>query len=146
MNKINLSKALGLGFSQVANKTEISNYFSRGTQLSTKHTEVFTSLFREDNLNAPISWDSMVTNSTTSPFSDKLMMFHTQMLTQASVAFYGAALSVSMRKDLATQYLRLMGEILQYAEDGANIMINNGWLERPPEADNRDDLASGKKK
>jgi hypothetical protein len=72
----------------------------------------------------------MVTNSTTSPFSDKLMMFHTQVLIQASIAFYGAALSVSMRKDLASHYLRLTGEVLLYAEDGTNIMINNGWLEK----------------
>jgi hypothetical protein len=146
MNKMYLGKALTLGFSQVANTTEVRNYMSRGTQLSTKHTEVFNSVFREDNLNTPISWDSMVTNSTISPFSDKLMMFHTQLLTQASVAFYGAGLAVSMRRDLASQYLRLSGELLQYAEDGANIMINNGWLEKPPSGDNRSDLASGKKK
>jgi hypothetical protein len=146
MNKINLSKALGLGFSQVANSEEVRNYMSRGTQLSTKHTEVFNSIFREDNLNAPISWDSMVTNSTTSPFSDKLMMFHTQFLTQANIAFYGAGLATSMRKDLGVHYLRLIGEVLQYAEDGANIMINNGWMEKPPTAENRSALASGKKK
>jgi hypothetical protein len=146
MNKMNLGKAMTLGFSQTANKQEVRNYMSRGTQLSTKHTEIFTSVFREDNLNAPCSWDSMVTNSTTSPFSDKLIMFHTQIHTQASIAFFGAALAVCMRKDLATQYLRLTGEVLQYAEDGANIMIDNGWLEEPPSADNRSDLASGKRK
>jgi hypothetical protein len=49
MNKLNLSKALGLGFSQVANTEEVRNYMSRGTPLSTKHTEVFNSLFHEDN-------------------------------------------------------------------------------------------------
>lgn len=146
MNKINVSKALGIGFSQVANTKEVRDYMSRGTQMSSKHTEVFNSLFREDNLNAPISWDSMVNNSTTSPFSDKLIMFHTQELTQASIAFYGAGLSASLRKDLGTHYLRLIGEVLLYSEDGANIMINNGWLEKPPTADNRDALASGKKK
>jgi hypothetical protein len=74
MNKMNLGKAITLGFAQVANTSEVRKFLSRGTQLSAKHTEVFDSLFREDDLNTPISCDSMITNSTTSPFSDKLMM------------------------------------------------------------------------
>lgn len=146
MNKIHVSKALGLGFSQVANSEEVRNYMTRGTLLSIKHSEVFNSLFQEDYLNSPISWDSMVTNSTTSPFSDKLMMFHIQLLTQASIAFYGAGLATSKRKDLGIHYLRLIGEVMKYAEDGANIMINNVWMEEPPTADNREDLTTGEKK
>ncbi|WP_462413724.1 hypothetical protein [Neobacillus sp. Marseille-QA0830] len=27
-----------------------------------------------------------------------------------------------------------------YAEDGANIMIKHGWLEEPPQADDREEL------
>jgi nitrogen fixation protein len=37
-----------------------------------------------------------------------------------------------------------MAEILQYAEDGANIMIDNGWREQPPQAPDRDQLANQK--
>jgi hypothetical protein len=36
-----------------------------------------------------------------------------------------------MRRDLATQYTRLTSEMEQYREDGANILINNGWMEQP---------------
>jgi len=36
-----------------------------------------------------------------------------------------------------------MAEIGAYAEDGANIMIDNGWLEQPPGAADRDLLAKG---
>jgi hypothetical protein len=39
--------------------------------------------------------------------------------------------------DLAAQYHRLMAEIEQFAEDGANIMIEKGWLEQPPKAPDR---------
>ncbi|WP_307273476.1 DUF3231 family protein [Peribacillus sp. V2I11] len=36
-----------------------------------------------------------------------------------------------------------MAEIVQYVEGGANIMINNGWLEQPPQTpDRRDQLAN----
>jgi hypothetical protein len=146
VHKIHLSKAMKLGFSQTANSEDVRDYMSRGNHLSSKHTEVFTSVFREDNLEAPMSWDSMVTSSTVSPFSDKLIMYHTQIHSQACVAFFGASLAVCMRKDLATHYLRLLTEVLKYAEDGANIMISYGWMEKPPTADNRSDLASGKKK
>jgi hypothetical protein len=30
-----------------------------------------------------------------------------------------------------------MAETAQFAEDGANIVIENGWLEEQPHADNR---------
>ncbi|RXT02821.1 DUF3231 family protein [Ammoniphilus sp. CFH 90114] len=145
MNKTVMGKAMVLGFGQVAQSKDVREYLMRGTQLSSKHLEIFSSLLHEDNLPSPPSWDSEVTNSTISPFSDKLIMFHTGVLTQTAVAFYGAALAVSMRRDLATQYTRLTAEMEQYGEDGANILINNGWMEQPPTADDRVTLASGKK-
>jgi hypothetical protein len=145
MNKMVMQKALLLGFSQVAKANDVREYLMRGTQLTSKHVEIFSSLLHEDNLPSPPSWDSEVTNVTTAPFSDKLLMFHAGFLTQTAVAFYGAALAVSMRRDLATQYTRLTSEMEQYGEDGANILINNEWMEQPPTADDRVTLASGKK-
>jgi hypothetical protein len=145
MNKMTMQKALLLGFSQVAQAKDVREYLMRGTQLTSKHVEIFSSLLHEDNLPSPPSWDSEVTNVTTAPFSDRLMMFHTVFLTQSAVAFYGAALAVSMRRDLSTHYTRLTSEMEQYGEDGANILINNGWMEQPPTADDRIALASGKK-
>jgi hypothetical protein len=43
-------------------------------------------------------------------------------------------LTVSMRKDLAVIYARLIAEIINYEELGVNILINRGWLEQeqPP--------------
>lgn len=137
MNKMVMQKALLLGFSQVAQANDVRDYLIRGNQLTSKHVEIFSSLLHEDNLPSPPLWDSEVTNVTTAPFSDKLMMFHAGVLTQTAVAFYGAALAVSMRRDLATQYTRLTAEMEQYGEDGANILINHGWLEQPPTADDR---------
>jgi spore coat protein CotF len=146
MNKTYLSKALQLGFSQVANNGEVREYFLRGVTISSKHTEVFSSIFSEDHLNFPISWDSTVTNSTNTPFSDKLMMCHIGFLTSSAIAFYGAALAVSQRRDLAMHYTRLTAELMKYSEDGTNMMIKYGWMEKPPTADDRIALAKGKKK
>ncbi|MGZ4164351.1 MAG: DUF3231 family protein [Tumebacillaceae bacterium] len=34
-----------------------------------------------------------------------------------------------------------MLEVAQYADDGAAMMIDNGWLEAPPQAEDRNKLA-----
>jgi hypothetical protein len=68
-------------------------------------------------------------------------MFHISAMIAAGIGNYGAAMSASPRKDIGIKYASLIPEIALYAEDGANIMINNSWLEEPPMADDRDQLA-----
>ncbi|MBM7692476.1 hypothetical protein JOC77_001906 [Peribacillus deserti] len=46
---------------------------------------------------------------------------------------YGLAIGSSMRRDFGALYNRLIAEIQLYGEDGAQIMIHNGWLESPPQ-------------
>ena len=36
--------------------------------------------------------------------------------------------------------MSLIPEVSLYAEDGANIMIKHGWMEEPPQADDRNEL------
>jgi hypothetical protein len=50
---------------------------------------------------------------------------------------------LSPRHDLGSIYVRLSAEVSQFVEDGANIMIENGWLEQPPQASDRDQLVNG---
>ncbi|UKS28100.1 DUF3231 family protein [Paenibacillus sp. HWE-109] len=140
MNKTYLSKAISMAFAQVANDEKVKRYLQRGLKLSTKITEVFNSFFLESNLNFPVSWESMVTNSTTSPFSDKLIMFHIGFLSSAAVGFYGAGQATCMRRDLSAQYLKLIGEQLLFSEDGAELMLERGWFEKPPMAEDRNAL------
>ncbi|MGM0900814.1 MAG: DUF3231 family protein [Bacillota bacterium] len=143
MNKMHLHVALKVGFSQVAASEKVRKYIQRGTQISTKHIGAFDAIFREEKLNSPISWSSYVTDSKTSPFSDKFMMYQVQLSSQIAVAFYGTALSVTSRRDLALQYVMFTAELAKYAEDGANLMIENGWLEEPPLAPDRRTLTKG---
>jgi hypothetical protein len=116
----------------------------RGLDIANKHIKIFESVFKEDKLNSPISWQSMITNSTSMTFSDKYMMYQIQLSTQLSLSYYGSTLSVNSRRDIGADYLRLILELLQFAEDGANLMIKNGWLEQPPAASDRESLAKGK--
>jgi hypothetical protein len=144
MNKMNLHVALKVGFSQVAASDKVRKFIKRGMEISNKHLGIFLTIFNEEKLNSPVSWQSLVTDSTITPFSDKFMMYQVQLSTQLAIAFYGAALSVTSRRDLALQYGLLTSELANYGEDGTNLMIDNGWLEEPPRATDRRALTKGK--
>ncbi|MFD1038920.1 DUF3231 family protein [Virgibacillus byunsanensis] len=137
-----LGQAIIAGYSQVATSKEVRKYFERGRDISGKHTEIFTSILRTNYLSGgAILLTSEVTDSTTPPFSDKLMMYFVTVLIASGIGQYGVAMSTSPRHDLGVHYTRLIAEIAHYSDDGANIMINNGWMEQPPMAVNRKELA-----
>jgi hypothetical protein len=128
------------GFSQVAKDKDVKQFFVKGLEVGNKHIRLFRGKLEESKLPAPMGWDSEITNSTSHTFSDKLMMFFTSGLISLSVGFYGTAVSQSPRGDISAMYNRLSLEVQMYSEDGANIMIKNGWLEQPPMASDRDEL------
>jgi spore coat protein CotF len=137
-----LGQALITGFSQVAKSKEVRRYFERGREIAGKHFEIFTSLLQEDYSSAGVlNLTSDVTDSKIAPFSDKLMMYHIAALIASGIGQYGVAMASSPRHDLGVHYGRLTTEIGHYADDGANIMINNGWMEQPPVAADRKVLA-----
>lgn len=136
-----IGKTLLIGFSQVADHQKIREYFVRGRDIATKHVEVFTSFLQKDQVNTPSTWESAVSSSTVAPFSDKLMMYHVSMLNTAGTGNYGASIAGSMRTDISAAYTRLMAEVGRYAVDGAKLMIDHEWMEKPPQAPDRDALA-----
>lgn len=137
-----LGRTFTMGLSQVAQSEQVRDYMIRGRNISDKHVEIFCSLLSEEFLPSASSWSTVPTDSTNSPFSDKLMMFHITTLNSAGIAHYGRGIGLSSRRDLGGIFSRLMLEVSAYAEDGANIMIDNGWLEQPPQAPDRDKLVN----
>lgn len=135
-----LGKALMMGFAQTSSSDDIIQYTIRGRDISTKHVEVFSSLLHDDNLPAPFTLEGTVSNSTIAPFSDKLMLFHTAFLSGLGLGNYGAAIAACTRRDLVTEYVRLAAEVGTYTDDGAELMIKNGWMEKIPGAVERDAL------
>ncbi|WP_169823063.1 DUF3231 family protein [Anaerobacillus alkalilacustris] len=131
-----IGKSLITGFSQVAKSPQVRDYFLRGKKIATKHIEIFSLLLQSSDLPASMAADTVVFPSNESPFSDKLMMFHINAMIAIGIGKYGLAMSVSARHDLAFQYGRLIAEIGAYVEDGADIMIENQWLEQPPQVPN----------
>jgi hypothetical protein len=138
-----IGKTLIMGFAQTAYHKEVKEYFLRGKQIAQKHIDIFSSFLKKEDLPAPMSWDTSLTDSTITAFSDKLMMFHVSAMSAAGIGNYGASISGSPRRDLGLRYASLIPEIALYAEDGANIMIKHGWLEEPPQTDDRDHLIKG---
>jgi hypothetical protein len=51
-------------------------------------------------------------------------------------------MAVNGRRDLALMYAKSLKDISDFVNDAADIMIENGWMETPPEAADREDLAS----
>jgi hypothetical protein len=135
-----ISEALLLGFAQTAQSEENRRHFKRGMEIARKSMEVFQSVFSQEHLPTPTSWDTEVLDSKEAPFSDKLMMYHAASVTAAALGNYGGAISLSIRRDIVTHYTRLISEAAQYAEDNVQMMIEQGWLEQPPQADNRTEL------
>ncbi|MEH7299133.1 DUF3231 family protein [Neobacillus drentensis] len=145
MQRNPLGVAALTGFSQVAKDKDVKQFFLKGLDVGNKHINLFRGKLEESKLPVPMGWDSEITNSTTHTFSDKLMMFYTSGLIALSVDYYGTAVSQSPRGDLSTMYYRLSLEVQMYAEDGANIMIKNRWLEQPSMASDRDELVRKRK-
>ncbi|MDR6879496.1 DUF3231 family protein [Bacillus sp. 3255] len=139
------SKAVLIGFSQVAKSKEVKAYFLRGKEIATKHYEIFSKMLQKENLSSPPIFDPLVSTSTIAPFSDKLMMFHKLDMFAMRIRAYGNALSMCARHDVAEKLGRLTLEVGNFVEDGANIMIEHGWLEQPPQAADRDALVSNNK-
>ena len=136
-----LGRSLLMGFSQVAKTKAVREYFVRGRNIADKHVELFGSILSLEYLPSSSAWDTLPTDSTVAPFSEKLMMFHTITLIGAGVGHYGTSLGTSMRSDLSLHFTRIMAEVMKYAADGARLMIKQGWLEQPPHAVDRDKLA-----
>ena len=135
-----LGKALVMGFAQVAQSQKVRQFMERGKDISHKHVKIFSDYLLQTDLPVPISHDHDVTDSTEQTFSDKLMMFHVTALITAGVGNYGIAMGSSPRRDLGLTFARLQAEVALYGEDGAEIMIDNSWLEEPPQAEDRRQL------
>jgi hypothetical protein len=145
IKSINMAKALFTGFSQVTKTEEVTQFLTDALAVLRKHIEIFFSVLNEDNLTTPAHWDSDVTTSTVSPFSDKFILYHTGVLLQAALGYYGSGMATSMRPDLVTQYARTIPEDLKQGSDWAHIMIKHGWLEQVPQAPDRKEIVSEKK-
>lgn len=134
------SKALILGFRQGAGNQKVKKYLERGEKINQKHIELLSNKLTVDHVPAPSLIDHLVTTSVTPVFSDKLMVFHKIDMFSMKVREYANGASLNGRRDVGALYAKCQLDVSLYVEDGANILIEHGWMEQPPEVVNRDYL------
>ena len=134
-----VGKAFITGLAQVAKSEEIRNYLLRGKALSEKFISLFCNVLAKEDVSTPPSYDSeVISNITESPFSDKMMLFHINLLNLGGFGNFGMAISASQRMDLTFLYTKALLQVGMYSKAGANLMVKNGWLEQPPTAQKLD--------
>ncbi|MDR3588011.1 MAG: DUF3231 family protein [Desulfosporosinus sp.] len=134
-------RALILGLCQVAKSPQVKDFMYRGKNTITYHFDGFSSLLIGEDIPVPSTSESFVTDSTVSPFSEKLMMFQAMSMCIVAVSVDGYAITSSLRSDLIAKHVKYAAEILKYASDGEKLMINNGWQEQPPQVVRHEELA-----
>jgi hypothetical protein len=135
-----IGSSLALGFSQVTKDRKIKDHCIKGMNIAKDNIETFSKLLEKDFLNAPTSWNISVTTSTESPFSDKLISFHMSALSAYGIARYGLSASQCFRSDVTLSFVKAAASASMYGKDWVDIILDNAWLERIPEAADRKEL------
>jgi hypothetical protein len=139
-----MAKSLSIAFSQVTQSKEVRKFLEGSEKASDGQIQTLSKIMKKDNLPVPKPWETEVTTSTDSPFSDKLMLYHIGFLFQAAQAYHGTGLAAAMRTDLVTTYESNILKTLMITKEWFNIMVQNKWLEQPPLAPNREEIAKEK--
>ncbi len=136
------SKALIMAFAQVAKDEKIKELFESGRDGTQKNVEHYMNMLLKENLPAPTFLDDLVTASKFSPFSDKLMLYHKMDMFTMKIRAFGNSLAVNGRHDIGALYTKSFMKVGVFVENAAKIMIEKGWMEQPPYAIDRKNLAS----
>ncbi|WP_442598798.1 DUF3231 family protein [Neobacillus sp. D3-1R] len=139
------SKALLTAFGQVAKMEKARKFFLKGEEITAKSIERYMRQLHNNDLPSPSLLDHLVTKSTIAPFSDKLMIFHKVDMFSMKIRAFGNSLAVNGRRDIGLMYLKSLTNISLFVEDGANMLIEHGWMEQPPDAVDRQSLCKDRR-
>lgn len=129
------------GFIQTSRDKEVKEYLKKGKKLSEKQITAFNNVLVKDDAfpTYPVSME--VTASTIAPFSEKLMLFFISSSNSVGLSTLCQAITMSTRKDLAVHYMLFVTEIMKYGASGLKLLVERGWMEQPPQQDDRKDLS-----
>ncbi|MFC7394036.1 DUF3231 family protein [Scopulibacillus cellulosilyticus] len=139
----NIGIQLITGFAQCAKNKEVKDYFVKGKEISKKIIKELEEKMLQSDISFSAASGNFVTNSTKSPFSDKLMMFCIFLLNSFGLGSQSFGAIFSLRNDLTLKMALMAKNIYFYAEDGIKIMIKNGWLDQPPQMADRNKIIRG---
>ncbi|MCC5802286.1 DUF3231 family protein [Rossellomorea vietnamensis] len=129
------------GFIQTSRDKEVKEYLKKGKKLSEKQITAFNNVLVKDDAfpTYPVSME--VTDSTIAPFSEKLMLFFISSSNSVGLSTLCHAITMSTRKDLAVHYMLFVTEIMKYGAAGLKLLVERGWMEQPPQQEDRKDLS-----
>lgn len=123
------------GFGQTADKKEVRDFMEKAGKLSEKIVNTLTKFLTSSQLPSPMPSETQVFSSSQPPFSDRRMMYQLTTLTAAGLSDYATSLATSLRNDLKRQYLDFLDDAAKLGGKAQNLMIDNSWLEQPPQQD-----------
>lgn len=129
-----------LGFAQILDDKALKDLVIRGKKISEKQIELFNSLLMQEDLLGTVTVSMEVTDSTVSPFSEKLILSMVHILNSVDIVLISHALSVAMRTDLVANYSKIIAEVMAYGKDTFDALVERRWLEQPPMTTNRKQL------
>ncbi|WP_100012900.1 DUF3231 family protein [Lentibacillus sediminis] len=128
------------GFAQCAQEQEAKKYFKKGAELSKSFIKELSELLLQDGIQVPSPSGGIATRSKVAPFSDKLMMYCVNLFCSFAIGGNSFGTSFSLRTDIAAKVAVMVKDTFQYAQEGAKLMINKGWMEEQPQMEERNEL------
>lgn len=128
------------GFAQCAKSKEVNKYFIKGKDLAKKQIKIFEEILLQSDVQRSVSSGITVTSSEVAPFSDKLMMFCIYLLNGFGIMGSSFGSIFSLRNDISIKAALIAKDIYTYTNDGIYIMIENEWMEEPPQMEDRKQL------
>ncbi len=132
------------GFAQVAKEKEVREYFIKGKELAKKIVSNMNSIILQSDIQPPSTWAGKATDSVIPPFSDKIMMYCTNIMASSALGNNALGMSFSMRSDLPAKLAVISKDTLDLAREGGKLMIKHKWLEEPPQMEDRNMLIQTK--
>ena len=138
IHRAQFSKMIFVAFSKIAKSKEIGLHFSKGRDGIQKVLDSLQEVLEDENIPISASSDYEIFNIDGSPFSDRLMLFFVNMcLGIFCFNMISQAMTSCFRSDIVLKVTKIMNDMKQFYGEGLQLTIKEGWLEKPPQSNNR---------
>lgn len=135
-----LQRPIVIGFMQVVQSQKVKDFLDRCKKTLDEQIRRWTQILRDEDLPLPMSLVHELTDSTESPFSDKLITFHILAIIDYSLTSFGIAMASCTRADIVTAMQKSLSENISLTKDAMELMMHNSWMEKIPQAADRKKL------
>lgn len=136
-----LIRAFNLGCSQVVKSEKIKNFLLKAIEIADKQIEVLGDLLTKQDIPRPSLSEILITDTGELGISERVILCHSTAIIAYITSVYGLAIPNMLRKDLNTTFFKFSAEVLGLARDGAELMVEAGWMEKIPETTGRAKLS-----